>query len=248
MTEPATAADPWLRRVQALLSKAESTEFPEEAEALLAKAQELMARHAIDEAMLRQTSHAPGEIASQPITIPPPYAAARSSLLGAVARANECRAVVQAARDGQQLCVLVGHRTDLDKVATLFAALSLHATRSMLAAPVPGHDTPRRFRHAFLLAFAARVGERLRLATEAARHDAGTTSSGSSVALALVERQHAVDRALAEQFPRLGTMRRSASSVAGVRSGRAAADRAALGQPGLARSGRGVPPARGPGT
>ena len=31
-------SDPWLRRVQALLAKAESTEFPAEAETLLAKA------------------------------------------------------------------------------------------------------------------------------------------------------------------------------------------------------------------
>jgi len=34
MPEPSTASDPWLRRVQALLAKAESTEYPEEAEAL----------------------------------------------------------------------------------------------------------------------------------------------------------------------------------------------------------------------
>src|SRR3546814_17251954 len=41
--------DPWLRRVQAMLAQAESTQFPAEAEALLAKAQELLSRHAIDE-------------------------------------------------------------------------------------------------------------------------------------------------------------------------------------------------------
>lgn len=243
MNDPTTASDPWLRRVQALLSKAESTDFPDEAEALLAKAQELMARHAIDEAMLRRATHATGEIASEAITIPPPYASARSALLGAVARANECRAVIQGGRNGHQHCVVVGHRSDLAKTTTLFAALSLHATRAMLAAPVPLHDTPRRFRHAFLLAFGARVGERLRIATEAARQDAEASPSGASVALALVDRKDAVDHALAEQFPRLATMRRSASSVAGLRSGRAAADQASLGQPGVAGAGRGLPPA-----
>ena len=41
-----------LGRVRALLAKAESTEFPEEAEALSARAQELMARYSIDYAVL----------------------------------------------------------------------------------------------------------------------------------------------------------------------------------------------------
>jgi hypothetical protein len=41
-----------LSRVRALLAKAESTEFPEEAEALSSRAQELMARHSIDDAFL----------------------------------------------------------------------------------------------------------------------------------------------------------------------------------------------------
>ncbi len=41
-----------LGRVRALLAKAESTTFPDEAEALTTKAQELMARHAIDRAVL----------------------------------------------------------------------------------------------------------------------------------------------------------------------------------------------------
>ena len=45
-----------LRRIRALLAKAESTEFPEEAEALTAKAQELMSAHAVDEALLDEVA------------------------------------------------------------------------------------------------------------------------------------------------------------------------------------------------
>ena len=41
-----------LTRVRALLRKAESTDFPAEAEALTAKAQELIARHAVDALLL----------------------------------------------------------------------------------------------------------------------------------------------------------------------------------------------------
>lgn len=48
--EAASGDDRVLARVRALLAKAESTEFPDEAEALLAKAQALISRHAIDRA------------------------------------------------------------------------------------------------------------------------------------------------------------------------------------------------------
>ncbi|SCF93886.1 Protein of unknown function, partial [Streptomyces sp. Ncost-T6T-2b] len=50
---PPAADEPrMLTRIRALLAKAEATGFPEEAEALTTKAQELMARHTIDEALL----------------------------------------------------------------------------------------------------------------------------------------------------------------------------------------------------
>jgi hypothetical protein len=218
-----------------MLAKAQSTEFPAEAEALMAKAQELMARHAIDEAMLQASGSGRGSdaVGSQVIVVEPPYAGAKAALLGSVARANHCRLVIQGGGQGARTCVLVGHESDLAGVTTLFTALSLHATRTMLATPVPAHDGPRRFRHAFLHAFAARIGERLREATRQAEAEAGQGSPAQSVELVLRDRSDAVDRALAEQFPNLRTMRTQVSSVAGISSGRAAADTAALGQRGV---------------
>src|SRR3546814_17649705 len=103
----------------------------------------------------------------------------------------------------------------------------------MLAAEVPAHDTPRRFRHAFLLAFAGRIGQRLQEATGAAEADAAAAAaaeSPGSVALVLRRRDDAVEEAVAEQFPSLCSMRPSLSSGAGYASGRSSANRAALGQ------------------
>lgn len=221
--------DPWLRRIQALLAKAESTEFPAEAETLLAKAQELMTRHAIDEAMLAAAGSRPrDDIVTELITVEAPYAGAKAALLGCVATANGCRAIIQTSGRGAKRCAVVGHRSDLAKVTTLFAALSLHAARTMLRAPVPPYDTARRFRHAFLLAFAARIGERLQEAARAAQVEA-ERESGRCVGLALVDRSAAVDTAVDEQFPRLRATRPQASSRAGYISGRTAADAAALG-------------------
>jgi hypothetical protein len=239
--------DAWLRRVQALLAKAESTEFPAEAETLLAKAQELMARHAIDEAMLQAAGGRADEIVSEPVDLPSPYAGPKASLLCRVAEANGCRAViVRSAGGGQRRCVLVGHRADIDRATTLFAALALHAAREALRSPVPPYDTPRRFRHAFLLAFANRIGERLAEAARVARVQAEQeaagrdAASGSEMAVVLADRSDAVERAIEEQFPRVRVVRPQASSFAGARSGRAAADGAALGHEGL-RGARALP-------
>src|SRR6476646_1454927 len=86
-----------LERVRALLSKAESTTFPEEADALTAKAQELMARHAIDQAMVDAGGTGAGGRTGLPtsrrIWIDNPYADGKSLLFNHVAVANRCRAV-----------------------------------------------------------------------------------------------------------------------------------------------------------
>jgi hypothetical protein len=224
------AADAWLDRVSALLAKAESTEFPDEAEALLAKAQELMARHAIDEAMLARSGRGPREeVTSRSIVVAPPYAKAKASLLGAVAQANDCR-VVMGGGTGTNVCIAVGHPTDLDAVESLFGALSVHAVRTLLFAEVPPGDTVRRFRHSFLLAFAGRIGERLRTARRVAESEAtAAAGAGSGVAVVLADRADAVDRAFREAFPQVRTMRTSSSSAAGRVHGRRAADAAGLG-------------------
>ncbi len=243
-----TTDDPWIHRITHLLAKAESSPFPEEAEALLAKAQELMARHAIDEALLAASGRTTDAVGTEEILADAPYAAAKAVLLGAVADANACRVAMRRADGAARRCTVVGHRTDLDAVLSLYAALSLHAVREVLRAEVPPWEQPRRFRHAFLLSFAGRIGERLREAAARARADAetaaraagaGAAGAGSGVGIMLATREAAVDRAFAQAFPRIRTTTVRASSAAGFHDGRLAADRAGLGRPVAA------PPARG---
>lgn len=87
---PANVDAKVLGRIRALLAKAESTEFPEEAEALSAKAQELMTRFSLDQALLEAT--APQQVAPTASAIrmwlDAPYVKAKSRLVSAVARAN----------------------------------------------------------------------------------------------------------------------------------------------------------------
>lgn len=228
----APSAETWLHKVQMLLAKAESTEFTEEAEALMAKAQQIMSRHAIDEAMLAAAGRSTDTVEVEEIVVEPPYASPKSSLLAAVAAANHCRVVSGPGRSGRRRCSVVGHRSDIANVRTLFASLSVQAARLMLHAPVPPHDTPRRFRHSFLLAFAGRIDERLGEARRQAEQDK-VAEAGSGVAVVLASRHQEVDEAFREAFPRVRTSYSRATSAAGWAGGRAAADRAGLGQPGV---------------
>ena len=125
-----------LGRVQALLAKAESTEFPEEAEALFAKAQELITRHSIDEVLARTRSSS-DKPEMRRLQMEAPYASAKFTLISAVGRANDITVV----GDQNYLVTLIGFRTDLDAVEMLFASLVIQATRAMFAACFAGSST-----------------------------------------------------------------------------------------------------------
>ncbi len=185
-----------LAKVRGLLAKAESTTFPQEAEALSAKAQELMARHAIDHA-LASAGARPEEPSGRRIPLQDPYADAKSLLLGAVARANRCQSihVVQLAH-----ATVLGFESDLMAVEVLFTSLLVQASRAMLAA---GRDDPRSrqrgFRSSFLSAYATRIGQRLEDSTadQVADVDAG---EGGRLLPVLAARRDAVEDAVDAMF------------------------------------------------
>jgi Protein of unknown function (DUF2786) len=216
-----------LHKVTSLLAKAESTTFPDEAEALTAKAQELMTRHAIDRAHLEAGRGAEAVAGGRRIAVDDPYANARYLLLSAVADANRCRAVWTKVWG---FSTVFGDEGDLDAVELLFTSLLVQATRAMVLEPVAGAGgggRTRSFRHAFLVAFAGRIGERLARASEAATADAARHST--AVVPLFEARRAAADRALGEAFPETRTMRVSARNAEGWQAGLRAADRAHLG-------------------
>ncbi len=84
----------YLHRVRSLLAKAESTTFEEEADALTAKAQQLMARHSITAALLASDgggAAGSGGPSARRVGIDDPYEAPKALLLSSVAGANRCR-------------------------------------------------------------------------------------------------------------------------------------------------------------
>jgi hypothetical protein len=222
-----------LRRIRGLLAKAESTEFPDEAEALTAKAQELMSRHAVDAALLDAGSPASGRtsVGTRRVHVDDPYVRAKMQLLGAIADANGVRLVWY-----QRLGIanLVGVPTDVDAVELLFTSLLLQVAQALGAAEraAGSRSASRAFRRAFLLGYAVRIGERLRTARERATA-AGTAAAAErhvDLLPVLRSRQEAVDVAFTELFPRVRSSRtRTATDASGWYAGRAAAERADVG-------------------
>jgi hypothetical protein len=215
-----------LGKVRALLAKAESTEFPEEAEALSARAQELMARHSIDHALLDAESGTGSEPAGRRVPVENPYDGPKAALLTVVADANRCRAVWHRELG---FSTVLGFPADLTAVEMLFTSLLVQATTAMVHAgpqrDATGRSRTRSFRHAFLNAYAARVGERLRDAAGRATAD----TAGRDLLPVLAARDQAVDDAVATMFPNLIQGRaRSVSNHEGWAAGRAAADMASL--------------------
>ncbi|MFD4633265.1 DUF2786 domain-containing protein [Streptomyces sp. NPDC058284] len=230
-----------LTRIRALLAKAEATGYPEEAEALTAKAQELMARHSLDEALLAARTHAKDTPAACRIGVDAPYETAKAILLDAVAAANHCRAVWNEAFG---FSTVVGYASDLESVELLHTSLLVQGTAAMTRAEAgqraAGRKRTKTFRQSFLMAYAHRVGGRLAAAGEHAVAEAEQEAPGTTALLpVLAARDVAVDDHTERMFPETTTTRvRGVTDGEGWAHGTAAADRAEVGHGGRGR-GRG---------
>lgn len=224
-----------LSKIRALLAKAESTEFAEEAEALSARAQQLMAKYSIDHALLAAETGREEDPGGVRIAVDNPYEGPKVSLLQAVAQANRCR-VVWSRQVG--LVTVIGFPPDLDAVELLFTSLLVQANTAMLRAgakrDAAGRSRTRAFRQSFLVSYAVRIGERLTDATGQAEQEAvasvASTGAGKDLVPFLTARNQAVNDAVDAMFGDNLTRGRAvrASDLEGWQSGRAAADMASL--------------------
>ena len=233
-----------LNRIRALLAKAESTEFPEEAEALSAKAQRLMAHHSISTALLDADAGSTGDPTARRVGVDNPYEAPKALLLEAVVAANRCRSV-WARYFG--CSTVVGYEADLDAVELLYTSLLVQATTTMTRAGSRqddyGRSRTRAFRQSFLIAYASRIGQRLSIATDVATSDATAgivpdDAAGATPASpgapdprllpVLAARSDAVDDETDRLFPGATSQALRGSDREGLAHGTAAADRAVL--------------------
>lgn len=238
--------DKVLQTIRALLAKAESTTFTEEAAALTAKAQELIAAHAIDLALIEEKTGR-GNVATRMVFIAAPYPKEKFILLSGVARANGCRAILgldddqfrdmvrsgeMFSREGEH-ATLVGYESDLDSVELLFTSLLVQAVNIMLShgpqVDAFGRNRTKSFRRSFLNGFAWTVSDRLKEARTSATESADEEATSGSVLPVLASRKEAVDDFVGNQFPRLSSLKTSVSNSDGIVAGNHAGNRADLG-------------------
>lgn len=225
--------DQMLERVRNLIAKAEATNHPAEAEAFMAKAQELMAKHSIVEAMIAESRSDKGKPTCKVFYCEKPYASQKWTLLNRVARANYARTVGSGDARSKVRVEVYGFEGDLEAIETLYTSLLVQCVSQMRQAEIPWGVHGKTFNVSFMTGFADAIGSRLAKAkrdaeAEVQKELAGATGPG--MALVLVGKKEAVDEAVAVAHPKLRTRSVSgAGSNAGYGAGREAGSNAALG-------------------
>src|SRR5579864_1734022 len=206
-SEPPSAL---LDRVRKLLAKAEAEGVtPPEAEALTAKAAELMARYGIDRARLAAARPDTDRPDSRIIDIDNPWAQVRAHLLAGLAGAMRCQCVIlHTSRPGTRIHVF-GYASDLERTDILYTSLLLQMAHGLTAARVPAAaSSPRAWRRSWLLGFVSAVCGRIKEAEErAANRAVAEDNGGPSTALVLADRSVVIRQQVNETYPVTRTSR-----------------------------------------
>lgn len=246
-------------KVRKLLAKAEDpAATPEEAQAFTLKAQQLMSKYSIALAMVSDESR-PDALTARGWTIPDPYASAKVSLVNAVARANDCRAIYTDLGGGRRAIEVVGFATDAEWVESLVRSLDIQLTAALAAAvrTKPANVHGRTFSAGFVQGFIAEIAVRLQHARRAAiaaaeaEADAERTAAGgagsasnsaSSVALVLVAKADSVEAEFRVRHPAARTVHRQTRlrSWSGYQPGRTAGSQANLARGSIGSRRRGL--------
>jgi hypothetical protein len=198
-----------LDRVRKLLSKAEDEGCtPAEAEALTAKAAELMARYGIDRALLGAARPETDRAADRKFGFDRPWADVKAHLLAAVATALRCQCVQTQTTEGTRLHVF-GYGSDLERAEILYTSLLVQMARALAREPVPAAGNgAKAWRRSWMLGYCSAVVARIRAAEESAVASATPgaddgTVAGQSAALVLADRSLTVRLQVTAAYPRL---------------------------------------------
>jgi len=198
-----------LDRVRKLLAKAEDEGCtPAEAEALTAKAAELMARYGIDRALLGALRPETDRPADRKFGFEAPWADVKAHLLAAMATALRCQCV-QTQTDRGPVMHVFGYSSDLERAEILYTSLLVQMARALAKEVVPGYgNSAKAWRRSWMLGYCAAVVARVRAAEEAAvasagADDAAAADGAASAAVVLADRSLTVRLQVSAAYPRL---------------------------------------------
>ena len=236
------AAPALLDRVRKLLAKAEAAGVTQaEAQALTAKAAELMAKYGIDRALLAARRPETDRPADRVIDIGNPWARVQAHLLCGLAAALRCQCVILPRTGPGSRIHLFGFASDIERADVLYTSVLIQMWQGLAVARPPAWaQSPRAWRRSWLLGFATAVVARVRAAEQGAAAQAAhePAGPGPSAALVLADRAAIVERTLRHAYPTTRTSRVTYSG-AGYGTGYAQGQRADIGTARVgARAGR----------
>src|SRR5215472_13987897 len=238
--EPVSEApDALLDRVRKLLVKAEADGVTQaEAQALTAKAAELMAKYGIDRALLAARRPETDRPADRVIDIENPWARVQAHLLCGLAVALRCQCVILPRSGPGSRIHVFGFASDIERTDVLYTSLLVQMWQGLAVTQPPAwSQSPRAWRRSWLLGFATAVVARVRAAEQGAAQRAadGVTGDGRSAALVLADRTEIVERTLRQAYP-VTRRSRVTYSGSGYGSGYAQGQRADIGASRLGRT------------
>jgi Protein of unknown function (DUF2786) len=241
------ASDRLLDRVRKLLAKAEDDGVtPPEAQALTAKAAELMAKYGIDRALLAADRPETDQPASRVLDIDHPWARVKAHLLCGLGSALRCQCILLSPASGSRVHVF-GYASDIERTDLLYTSVLIQMWHGLAGARVPDwSSSPRAWRRSWLLGFATAVVARVRAAEHGAARQATAAGGevGSRTALVLADRSLVIRRKVEQAYP-VTRAARVTYTGSGYRDGYAQGQRADIGGSRLSPGrGRALAPAR----
>jgi hypothetical protein len=234
-----------LERVRKLLAKAEDESVtPPEAQALTAKAAELMAKYGIDRALLAAERPETDRPEDRMVTVLNPWGRVKAHLLCGLGAALRCQCVMVTSAEGLRIHMF-GYASDLERADLLYTSVLVQMWHGLVAAELPEwSSSPRAWRRSWMLGFATAVISRVREAEQAAAGrkgapDAagpGPSAAGSRTALVLADRSRVIGDNVRQAYPRTRSARVTYSG-SGYGDGYAKGQRADIGGSKLARPG-----------
>jgi hypothetical protein len=227
-------------KVQKLLHKAERAGTQAEAETYYSKAQELMTKWAIDDAMLAMTEEKPSdEIVTEHVTVKrSSYFKAYTTLIAGIARVNGARSLLYTPNSwGPKAGVdLIGWKTDIERIMMLYTSLVLQLSRERnrqipeQLRDLGGNDkNVALWRNSFSMGYANTIITRLYEQDRITRAHAVKDDTTGSLLPALRSREDQV-KAFMDGIPTKKLKQRTSKyDYGGYNAGREAANRADLG-------------------
>ena len=198
------------RKITALLRKAESTPYEEEAATYIQKAAALQTKYNIS--AIRQET--PRSVRTTRLLIDAPYVREKALLLTAIAR--NCGAQVIALTNTGIMCV-VGYPADLAYIKDMYASLERQCMYFMVHSPradrARENGSTTSFRRSFIIAYAREIADILASATRGAKDGDDDTSQ------ALMETSAAVEDTFSTLYPEVTTSQVRAHNAAGYEEG-----------------------------